>query len=130
MAAEIVERREDFESPGFGSQPDVLIEKYARHIITWLGLLDTALEGGASEEAGREGTLGQERLPVFWAGGHSFNGRRMDHMWLELEVAAILTIALEWMPGVRLCRIRMPLARYDSARLSGGAWRALEQICE
>ena len=32
IAAEIVERREDFESPGFSSQPDDLIEKYARHI--------------------------------------------------------------------------------------------------
>lgn len=32
MAEEILEHREDFESPGFGSQADELIERYARHI--------------------------------------------------------------------------------------------------
>jgi len=32
MAAEIVEHREDFESPGFGRQADDIIEKHARHI--------------------------------------------------------------------------------------------------
>ena len=30
LADEIVESREDFESPGFGSQADEIIEKYAR----------------------------------------------------------------------------------------------------
>lgn len=32
MAKEILERREDFESPGFGSQAEDLIERHARHI--------------------------------------------------------------------------------------------------
>jgi len=32
MAAEIIEHREDFESLGFGSQADDIIEKHARHI--------------------------------------------------------------------------------------------------
>jgi hypothetical protein len=32
MAEEVIEHREDFESPGFGSQADELIEKYARRI--------------------------------------------------------------------------------------------------
>jgi hypothetical protein len=32
MAAEILEHREDFESPGFGGQADDIIEKHARHI--------------------------------------------------------------------------------------------------
>jgi hypothetical protein len=32
MADEIIEHREDFESPGFGSQADDVIEKHARHI--------------------------------------------------------------------------------------------------
>jgi hypothetical protein len=32
MAEEILEHREDFKSPGFGSHTDELIEKYSRHI--------------------------------------------------------------------------------------------------
>ena len=32
IAAEIVEHREDFESPGFGSQADDILEKHSRHI--------------------------------------------------------------------------------------------------
>lgn len=32
MADEIIEHRDDFESPGFGSQADEIIEKHARHI--------------------------------------------------------------------------------------------------
>jgi hypothetical protein len=32
IAEEILEHREDFESPGFGSQADDIIEKHARHI--------------------------------------------------------------------------------------------------
>jgi hypothetical protein len=32
MADEIVEHREDFESPGFGSQAEDIIEKHARHV--------------------------------------------------------------------------------------------------
>jgi hypothetical protein len=32
MAGEIIEHREDFESSGFGSQVDDLIERHARHI--------------------------------------------------------------------------------------------------
>ena len=32
MAEDIIEHKEDFESPGFGGQADDIIEKYARHI--------------------------------------------------------------------------------------------------
>jgi hypothetical protein len=32
MAEEIVEHKEDFESPGFGGQAEGIIEKYAQHI--------------------------------------------------------------------------------------------------
>ena len=54
MAAEIVERREDFESPGFGSQPDDLMEKYARH-IQQLGSVYSILRWKAAHGRSRKG---------------------------------------------------------------------------
>jgi hypothetical protein len=69
MAAEIVARREDFESPGFSSQPDDLIEKYARH-IQQLGQVYSILRWKAHREKPEgKGPLGRYDFRCFGCGG-------------------------------------------------------------
>jgi hypothetical protein len=69
MAAEIVERREDFESPGFGSQADDIIEKHARH-IQQLGSVYSILRWKAyrKKPEGKE-PLGKYEFRCFGCGG-------------------------------------------------------------
>ena len=69
MAAEIVEHRQDFESPGFGSQADDIIEKHARH-IQQLGSVYSVLRWKAQRKkpAGKL-PLGKDEFRCFGCGG-------------------------------------------------------------
>jgi len=69
MAAEIVEHREDFESPGFGSQADDIIEKHARH-IQQLGAVYSILRWKAYRQKpeGKQ-PLGKYEFRCFGCGG-------------------------------------------------------------
>ena len=69
MAAEIVEHREDFESPGFGSQAEEIVEKHARH-IQHLGSVYAILrwKGYRKKPEGKE-PLGKYDFRCFSCGG-------------------------------------------------------------
>jgi hypothetical protein len=69
MAEEIMENREDFESPGFGSRADDVVEKYARH-IDQLGTVYRLLRWKAyrKKPEGRE-PLGKYDFRCFGCGG-------------------------------------------------------------
>ena len=69
MAAEIIEHREDFESPGFVSQVDDIIEKHARH-IQQLGSVYSILRWKAyrKKPEGKE-PLGKYDFRCFGCGG-------------------------------------------------------------
>lgn len=63
IAAEIVEHREEFESPGFGNQADDIIERHARH-IQQVGAVYSVLRWKAyrKKPAGTQDVLLAERL--------------------------------------------------------------------
>lgn len=69
MAEEIVAHQEDFESPGFGSQADEIIEKHARH-IQQLGSVYSILRWKAHRKKpeGKE-PLGKYDFRCFGCGG-------------------------------------------------------------
>jgi hypothetical protein len=69
MAEEIIDHREDFESPGFGSQVDDIIEKHARH-IQQLGSVYSILRWKAyrKKPEGKE-PLGKYDFRCFGCGG-------------------------------------------------------------
>lgn len=69
MAAEIVEHREDFEAPGFGSQAEEIIEKHARR-IQQLGSVYSILRWKAyrKKPVGKE-ALKKDEFRCFGCGG-------------------------------------------------------------
>jgi hypothetical protein len=69
IAKEIIEHREDFESPGFGSQADDIIEKHACH-LSRLGTVYSILRWKSSQKK-PEGKvpLGKNEFRCFGCGG-------------------------------------------------------------
>src|SRR5580658_411260 len=69
MASDIIEHREDFESPGFNNRPDDIIVKYARH-IQQLGSVYSILRWKAyrKKPEGKE-PLGKYEFRCFGCGG-------------------------------------------------------------
>jgi hypothetical protein len=69
MAEDIVEHKEDFESPGFGGKADDIIEKYARH-IQQLGSVYSILRWkGYKEKPQGKMPLGKYDFRCFGCGG-------------------------------------------------------------
>jgi hypothetical protein len=69
MAVEIIEHKEDFESPGFGSSADEIIEKYALQLQRLCPVFSNLAQFAFREKPHGTGPLGKDEFRCFGCGG-------------------------------------------------------------
>jgi hypothetical protein len=77
MADEIIEHREDFESPGFGSRADEIVEKYALQLHRLCPVFSNLGQFAFREKPNGTEPLGKDEFRCFGCGGVI---RREDEM--------------------------------------------------
>ena len=69
MAEEIIEHKEDFESPGFGSQADEIVEKYALQLQRLYTVFSNLSQFAFREKPKSTEPLGKDEFRCFGCGG-------------------------------------------------------------
>ena len=69
MAEEIIEHREDFESPGFGGRAESIIDKYGCQLNRLEGMYSNLKQFATRENAQTAQSLGKDEFRCFSCGG-------------------------------------------------------------